>query len=192
MGLCCATLLSTTSCTDEEVATSVGVIAIGVGAGLIIGANDNDNHHHHRGHYVCEGGYRYSCYSYRDYYGNYRRDCRDVYDSCASRRWEHYATPSNNVLASLPEDVSSVEWAKKFAMSPAKANKLISALKQAKTGKAQALNNLGLKKEDLRAIAKYEVPSQETVKVLAKNLNQLPKNTESMLSQLVLAAKKLK
>ena len=84
------------------------------------------------------------------------------------------------------------EWAKKFAMSPDNANKLISALKQAKTGKAQALNNLGLKKEDLRAIAKYEVPSQETVKVLAKNLNQLPKNTESMLSQLVLAAKKLK
>jgi len=115
-------LTSLQSCTESEVATALGVVAIGAGAvaiGVAAGANDNNERGHYRdrdrdygrdhgrrrGRSVCEGGYVNRCSTYYDYDGYERRTCRNEWDSCARTRWEHYA--DSYEMMSAPVEVTA-------------------------------------------------------------------------------------
>ena len=200
--LCSLILVSTVACTDDEVRVGVGAAAIGAGALIIGDAIDGRDDYYNgrrgdyrrgrRGRYECVGGRRNVCESYRDYYGNIRRNCRTVFDACASRRWSDRYLVTNDLLSNVPSDVSSVEWAKTFQMSHKSAVKMITAFNEARSGKGQKLAALGLDTADLRSLSKYDMPSDVGIDRLGKNLNQRSQDTKVMIAKLIESAKSVK
>ena len=190
-------------CTDEEVATTVGIVAIGAGIGIIAAGGDNDNHDHDHngyghdhGHYECQGGYKTVCTSYRDYYGCIKQDCRQTYDSCDSRVWVNNSMALKTLEevadadpVSATKTVSNNEgWGTTFAMSFDSADKLVNALNQSKAGDTKALASLGLSRDDVHAMAQMKMPSQAGLDAMAKTLDQDTKATADMVQRLLAKA----
>src|SRR4051812_19671431 len=82
-------------CTDEEVATTLGVAAVAAGVTAIVVADGNGGHYDHD---ECRDNYRNVCHEYRDYYGNYQRECRnEYYNGCG-----YNSGPNWSTLAAAP------------------------------------------------------------------------------------------
>jgi hypothetical protein len=212
--LAIAMALSLQGCTDQELATGLGVVAIGAGAaaiGVAHGSSDRhrDRHRHGRGRSICEGGYEYRCTTYRDYWGYERRECRNEWNSCRYSRWQPYgsadvmsleldanlssfATNSSPVHKLEETPVEPGKWAETFKLSFDAAEFLTSSLEQAREGEMQALLDLGLSHKDVRNMAREKMPSNEAVDLLARNLNQRPENTREMLQTLLNEGSKIK
>ncbi len=182
------------ACTDREVASAIGGLA--VGAAVANAANDRD-YRGGRGYrgYECVGGYRQTCQTYYDYYGRPRRECRNYYDSCASRRGRYYRStgaelslPTAMLKESAPV-VSETRFAETHGLSVDASSKLIASLQKARNGSMQSLLDLGLSKADIEKVAKFELPSKEGVDAMARNLDQQPASTEAMLKKLTHDAK---
>jgi hypothetical protein len=173
-----------TACTDREVAIGFGAAAIGAGA-IAIGAAAGSSHSG-GGHYVCQGGYRPRCHSYRDYWGRLHQDCHSVYDSCASQRWVPH-TASSSQLREVQLD--ELDWAETFSMSRGGAEKLLKALEDARSAeKLDSVLALGLSREDISAIGRFSMPSDDGIQSLARSLDQEAGATRDMIQRLVTLA----
>lgn len=184
------------SCTDAELAVGLGAIAVGAGA-IAIGAGAG--HHHHRpghghghGRSVCVGDYRQVCHTYRDYYGYTRTECRSEWDSCAYTRWvsQMSSFAADSVVAETASteaepSVTGVNWGMTFEMGFEGSQAFVDALNEAKEGKLQPVLDLGLSREDLLAIAKSEMPSDQGIDALAQSLNQDVGVTRAMVRRLI-------
>jgi hypothetical protein len=180
-----------TACTDEEVATALGAVAIVAGAVVI--ANNTE----------CVDGYRTVCHDYTDYFGYTRTECGEVYDSCVSRVIKRESILTEPTLPTLKEatsksvatgdSVNEVKWGEAFGIGFQGSARLIGALKSARDEKSlKALTDLGLEKKDIKRIAKGELPTQDGIEALAKSLDQNVQVTRDMISKLVEKAKELK
>jgi hypothetical protein len=178
-------LTTLSSCTDEEIATVIGVGAIIGGAAII----DNNSY--------CVGGYRTACHTYHDYFGYPRTECRQVYDRCAYRRIRHEVGSVDNFVefsiptessAGVPE-VSNILWGEKFNLSFEGSQVLIEALSNAQGGNIEALYDLGFKKQDLRLIARMQLPTDSGIKAVAQNLGASQETVRQMMTMLAESAK---
>ncbi len=220
--LALTTAVGLQGCTDQEVATALGAVAIGAGAvaiGVAAGSDDRDHHHgRRRGRRVCDGGYVTRCTTYRDYWGYERRECRSEWDSCRYTRWEPYAASELaaldlvdgdiseflasdiQVMASAPAQKTKLEntaveagkWAQTFKLSFDSAEFFTRSLEKARAGDMKALLDLGLAREDVRDMAREKMPSDDAIELLARKLNQRPENTRAMLKTLLVEGGKIK
>jgi hypothetical protein len=197
-----------TGCTDEEVAASIGLIAIGAGAVIIGGSGSDDNDHHDdrydrdrrddRNYGRCEGGWVERCTTYSDYNGRSYRECRSEYDSC------YRFHPNSNLNLNSIGGVSTLAksklkevpvqaglWAKNFKMSFAAADFFTNTLVKAREGDASALSKFGFTREDVKAITQNKMPSDQALDILAKRLNQNVSNTKAMFRALIQEGSKL-
>lgn len=168
--------VSMSACTDEQIATGIGVGAV-VGGAILIGANTR-----------CEGGYRNECHSYIDYWGHRRHECRQVYDSCAVLR-PRFAMETG-VAASINENViNEVSFGTTFGLGFDASKRLIDSFDAARAGDLQALKDLGLSKTDLNRLAKFKMPTARGVDALARTLEQDQAQVRSMLDRLLETAR---
>ncbi len=156
-----AVSLQLTACTDEEVATAVGVGAI-VGGAVLIGSQTN-----------CQGAYRTVCHDFRDYYGHWHSECRREWDSCAYLVPKREALAEGEIKSIEPSEkiVNEVTWGETFGMSFDTSQKLLDAVNKSRSGDRFALGSLGLSDSDMRKIAQLQLPSDVGIDLLAKNLD---------------------
>jgi len=158
-------------CDDRDVALGAGLIA-----GVIIGS-----HHDHAPR--CHGGYRTSCSSYRDRWGNRVRECREIYNSCA----RHYSAEgqqevSYDVEAAVSPETATV--ATKYQIGFDGADKIVGALGQAQQGDLAAVEALGLTKQDLQSLSRGRNISKVSMEKLSLSLNLDLPSTKSMIRQI--------
>jgi hypothetical protein len=178
-----AMLPGLTACDEGEVATALGAAAIVAGA-VAIGAAGNGSGYHNG--YRCEGGYRDVCSSYRDYYGNYRNECRRDWDSCAYRRPYRYAGNAQDFEQGYSEeDVQPYAWAETFDMGLENSEKLIHAFQEARNGNAKPAKDLGFKGEDAQRISEHKMPKDESIRRIAGKLDLDVETTREMLETLI-------
>lgn len=182
------------SCTNEEIATTAGVIAIGA-AVVAIGASSPV--------YVCESGYDYICTNRVDYRGRVRQDCRHVYDSCYRRVYVQ-SFVNQDVQAEIESKpfsenrvvnealLSDVNFSNTFGIGYNASAKFLDAMSGAKNGNAKALSAIGLAKSDLKAMSNYELPSEKSIDKMAKVLDEQPQAVQGMLTKLLATAKSQK
>ncbi|MCA2959156.1 MAG: hypothetical protein IOD12_02820 [Silvanigrellales bacterium] len=178
-----ATGATMTACDDDDVAA--GVVGAVVGAGIATVIYDNNR---------CDSGYRTVCSNYYDYYGNLRRECRQVYHQCRYDRLNVPATESALALAAGEERIQvrqhaaanglTVEaFAKEYWMSFEKAELYWTALDAADQGNAAPLRALGLSSEDIQLIGHMQLPTQAGIDALAKSLDQRADMTTAMINR---------
>jgi hypothetical protein len=164
--------LSLSACTDEEIATGIGIGAV-VGGAILIGANTR-----------CEGGYRTECHTYIDYWGHHRSECRQVYDSCAVLR-PRFAMETG-IAASINENViNEVSFGTTFGLGFDASKRLIDSFRSARAGDLQALKDLGLSKTDLNRLAKFKLPTARGLDSLARTLEQDQAQVRLMLERIL-------
>jgi hypothetical protein len=173
------------ACTGEEIAQTIGGIAI-IGGAVAIGATTH-----------CEPGEHNVCNTYPDYFGNPVTQCRDVYDDCAylapNQTMELSSIPSAKPqVAAVPTSaqadkiVTDVRWAQAFGMSYDASAQLIAASKAARDQKdPSAYYALGLNAADLQSLAQRKSPSAASVDAVARKLDQSPQAVQGMLNYLL-------
>lgn len=196
-------------CDSADVAIGVGLIAIGAGA-VIIGANQD-------GSYECRSGYRTECTEYRDRRGYWRRECREVYDSCIDREWRPHSTTEplaalafHNTTLNLnnqfqaaagplsinkPIEVTEAfesQWASEFGLSFESTARFLTGMKEAREGRIESLRALGFRDFDLRRVAQLKMPTDETIDRVALELNAHPEAVKKMIERLMAEATVLK
>lgn len=179
--LALAMLPGLTACDESDVAASLGAAAIVAGA-VAIGAS---GHGSYRSGYTCEGGYREVCSGYTDYWGDYRRDCRSTWDSCAYRRPRYYSGDNQDFQAYNEEDVQPYAWAETFDMGLDNSEKLINAFREARNGNAKPAKDLGFKGEDAQRISERKMPKEESIRRIAGKLDLDVDTTREMLETLI-------
>jgi hypothetical protein len=169
--------LAQTSCTDREVAAGMAGAAVGA---IIVGSA----HSHHAPAPRCGTTRREICSSHRDYWGVYHRTCRwEVYDSCHGG-YRRYLLSGVAKAA----DLNANEIASRYSMSFESAELLVSALAKSESGDPAGLSALGLERNDVERLAKFELPESNGIDRMARALNQAPEATKAMLEQLVAIA----
>lgn len=165
--------LNLTACTDEEVATTIGIGAI-IGGAILIGANSH-----------CVAGYKQVCHDFRDFRGRIRSECREEYDSCATTSLNAVRNVQDAQSGALDQVVSDVNWGKTFGMSYQSSGQLISSLKDAGQGDTKALENLGLSSSDTKKLASLQLPSDDGVRAVAFVLDTDKTVVKNMFGQLI-------
>lgn len=139
-----------TACTDDEVGAAIGGIIIGVIiGGAISDGHDNHDNDHGRG---------------RDHGG--RRGGRPG--------WRHGVNMNASVTGAEVKSQSGVDvnaFASEFAISADSAKTFIAAMEEAKAGNGKVIMSLGFSGDDMKKFSKYEMPSNEGIESLAKNIN---------------------
>jgi hypothetical protein len=173
------------SCTDQEVATAVGVGAI-IGGAALIGSNRS-----------CVSGYREVCHNTVDYWGYSRYECRTYWDRCAYTRPRRHDLVSNDFpmgnrqteLATAVGSLNAVNWGEHFKVNFEGSQKLLDAFILAQNGNTQALLDLGFKKQDLRRFALLKTPSDHGILAVSRTLDTDVKTVRSMMNELSKAAR---
>jgi hypothetical protein len=179
-------------CSEEDVIAGLGLIAIGAGAIIIADEIDDNDHRRRR----CRGGYVRRCTTYTDYWGDRRRECRRVWDSC--KYYEYYSnSPALMSHLSSQENLEKAEvepskFASVFSISFEASESFVSALEQAREGNSEDLIALGLNKDDITQLVHEKMPSAEGIDALALTLGADKAATKAMLSRLLIEGKKLK
>lgn len=155
-----------TSCTSEEIAISLGAGAIGV----IVGSELSREPRQPR----CHAGHATRCTDYYDRWGHYRRQCRSFYDRCA------YYSSTATADGQVSREAQVV--AQNHGLSFDSAEKFMRAINQAQLGDASAVNELGLKSEDVRDLVAMKTPSEETLMAVALNLDTTSETVRKMIS----------
>lgn len=153
LAMAASVVMGTTACDSDDARVIGGTIAIVAGAIAIDSATDR-----------CHGGYRTVCRSTRDRWGRVHRDCDQVWDSCA-RRYD--AGIALDVNSPLYQDVAVSQLAEKYALPVESAARLNDLLQQAAKGEASAMEALGLQGDDLKRVARYQLPSKEALEKVA-------------------------
>ncbi len=172
-------------CTDREIVT--GVAAGFLGAAIMDSAHRNAAPPPSR----CQIVEREYCPppTY-DYYGRmYRSRCvYERFDSCSGHRYRKMSL--NNTVA----DLSAIDLSETYKLSIEGASKLIAVLQAAESAQddasaRDAMAQLGLTVEEVRALGSSGVPSADMVDRVAKALNQEPKHTQMMLNSILETAR---
>ncbi len=167
--------LVTPGCTDGEL-IGAGVIAIGVGAVLVgsgaAGRGDDAPR--------CRGGYREECTIYHNRWGERRRVCEEVYDSCLYRNTVA-AQPKSSTAVS--DTVASV--AKTQNVSFTAAEKLMSTVTAVQAGDISTLSEVGLTTADFRLISRGFLPEQATIDRVSMALDLSVNETRSLLKRVI-------
>lgn len=160
-------------CDDRDVAIGLGGAAIGAGAAIIIGGGRGGSYDH--------DGYRTVCSDYYDYYGRYYRDCRRVGGGIRpyGNETESGIFDSENASAMTVENFAS-----EFHLSFESAKVLVNSFEMAKNGDNAGFIALGFNTADLREMAQFNLPSEETIALVSKNLNVSPGTTTGMLNRM--------
>lgn len=201
--LLCATLLTQTACTDEEVLASIGAGAI-IGGVIAVGAAcaKSDDCTVDTSSSSCHGGYTTVCRDYSDYWGNHRRECTREWDSCRSYGGHHHLKGVDGSsdffaanLASSAKKTAIKSQGEKilnpnnvaiaFRLKRDSAVKLISAVKSARTGDSNGLKALGLARADLERVADGKMPTDSGINAMAAKLDQSRENTTRMVRALI-------
>lgn len=153
LAMAASVVMGTTACDSDDARVIGGTIAIVAGAIAIDSVTDR-----------CHGGYRTVCRSTRDRWGRVHRDCDQVWDSCARRYDAGLALDVNSLLH---QDVAVSQLAEKYALPMESAARLNDLLVQASKGEASAMEALGLQGEDLKRVARYQLPSKEALEKVA-------------------------
>ena len=178
------TCLSLTACTDEEVADTIGTIAI-VGGAVAIGANTH-----------CEGGESQVCHSYTSYYGYVQTECHEEYDACKYLVPNHAIRPMASIAdldgsgdsAAAPQvnlaAVNPMSWGDTFQMSYAASGQFIDAMKSARAGNIDSIKALGLSAADIKQLAAGQLLGDAAIDAVAKTLNQSKQSVATMFATL--------
>lgn len=190
-------MFATQACTDEEVAASIGAVAIVAGVAAVASATNNDNNDGHHRHPTCRGGYRQECTSFRDRWGNHRRDCREVYDSCRDRYDARIEIPGLALVSSTSSsappatfagdavDSGTAAIATKYGIGFDAATQLASALKTASGGDLQAIYAIGLSKDDLERLGRLKMITDSGLDHLAAELDTTVDDARSLVTSLI-------
>lgn len=92
---------------------------------------------------------------------------------------------------SLAEEVAtSVAWSEKFGLSFDASEKFLTAMKAAREGNIDAVNELGLNSIDAQRVASFQMPSLTGVEAVARTLEQSRDTVKAMFKSLLESAKK--
>ena len=170
-------------CTDREVIT--GVTAGFLGAALMDSAHRNSapppSH--------CRTVEREYCSVTSDYWGRPYRSCSyQTFDSCSGRRYRKVS------MTNTTADLSVADLSETYQLSVDGASKLIGALSAAEVAQddasaREAIAQLGITVEEIRALGNAGAPSADMVDRMAKALNQDPKLTQMMLNSVLETAR---
>ena len=193
MTLASSMTLGLTACDERDVAVGAGLI--GIGAGIIAIDKATDNNHRDRDHYrrppkrdrQCRPSYERKCTSYRDRWGNNKRDCRTV----ERRNCTGFYSMSMYAKSDAVSEVSPLveQWAEAYKLSYEGAEKVLSALERSHDGDPKALKELGLNSFDLMAMGKLEMISDEGLTAMSENLDQYVDDTQSMVEAILTEGK---
>lgn len=173
-------MFSTQGCTDDEVATSLGAIAIVAGA-VAIGAADHSPS-------SCHGGYTRECLSHRDRWGGIHHSCRDIYDSCKyyyEAKLDIPGLSDVSKLATPAVDAGTARVAKKYGLSFDAAERLTDALKAARASNLQPIYDLGLTKADLERLGEMRMINDASIEALAAKLETTNEDAKSLVANLL-------
>ncbi len=160
-------------CDDRDVAIGLGGAAIGAGAAIIIGGG--------RGGSYDPDGYRTVCSDYYDYYGRYYRDCRRVGGGIRPYRNE---TESGIFDSENASAMTAENFASEFHFSFESSKVLVTSFELAKKGDNSGFIAMGFNTSDLREMAQFKLPSEQTIALVSKNLDVSPGTTTGMLNRM--------
>jgi hypothetical protein len=177
--LAASSLSTLSACDDGVVAGGVAGAVIGAGIGAAVSNNNR----------YCYSGYDTVCSNYYDYYGNSRRECRQVYNNC--RRYSESLSVSTLALAASGNPIHVREhaaqngltveaFAAEYWLSFAKADQFWTALEAADQGDANGLYALGLSGQDIQ----LNLPTPQGTDALAKSLDQRVDLTTAMMNRI--------
>jgi hypothetical protein len=181
-----AVIPTLTGCTQEQVNAGVGIVAIGAGIAIIAagasgGGGDQrpDNNRPDRGHDRGPG----------DFNGGDRGPGRGP-RGFDQRNGVNFSN-LQMVVATKPAEqtVNVVAFAKVFSISQVSAKLFLTAMEKAKAGDQLALQNLGLTAQDTSALKSFELPSDSSIRLVAKNIQADSGSTRDMIAALLAKAK---
>ena len=176
-------------CNDTQQAVAAGAI-IGAAIGVAVSDSNEAPRHEHRPREMCHGGYREECTSYRDRWGNYSRECRTVWDSCA----RYYDIQSTEDLAGESTTQkwvteSNVAIAQKWQIGFDGAEKISSTLRQLNKGDVNAISAWGLTQADMQEWAQGRELSKAAIGNVADSLNITWDHAQDMVQSISEAAR---
>ncbi len=160
-------------CNDTQQAVAAGAI---IGAAIGVAVSDTDNNppprRERRPPEMCHGDYRQECSSYHDRWGNYVRECRSVWDSCA-RYYEVDTVAVDAGAADAQKWVteSNLAIAQKWQIGFDGAEKISSTIKQLNKGDVNAISAWGLSQNDMMDWSQGRELSKDSVGKVADSLN---------------------
>jgi hypothetical protein len=184
--LLASSMFFNTACTDDEVAA--GVIGAAIGVGIAVGASGD--HHHHDHDRRPPGRYPGPDYGrprpgpgYGPGYGRgpgygpgrpHRGYAADV--SLASSEVFDAAVGANS---------QTVDFSSKYGISDAAAAKIEKAFANVETQGLKSFESIGLKKADLKDIAKRELPETDALKAVAGKLDMSQAQARDLIKELI-------
>lgn len=169
VALLASSMFFNTACTDDEV--EAGIIGVAIGIGIAAGAHDHDHHDHHdhrppdRYPGPDYGRPRYD----RPGYGG------PGYGPGPGRPHRGYSADvnlaSSEIFDTAVADSTIVEFANSHGISTAAAAKIQNAFANVESKGIASFESIGLKKSDLKDIAKREMPDADALKAVAGKLD---------------------
>ncbi|MBS1972099.1 MAG: hypothetical protein JSU04_17445 [Bdellovibrionales bacterium] len=185
IALLASSLFFNTACTDDEVAAGVIGAAIGVGIAVGAGGGHHDHDHDRRppdrypGPDYGRPGYGRPGYGRGPGYGPgpgrpHRGYSADV--TLASSEVFDTAVGANS---------QTVDFASKYGISDAAAAKIETAFANVETQGLASFESIGLKKADLKDIAKREMPDTDSLKAVAGKLDMSQAQARDLIKELI-------
>lgn len=174
VALLASSMLFNTACTDDEIAA--GAIGVAIGVGIAVGAHDHDHDHHDRPDRRPPGRYPGPDYG-RPRPPDYGRPGYGPGRGHGPGR-PHRGYSADVTLASsevfdttVASNSEVVEFANKHGISTQAAAKIQTAFANVESQGIKSFEAIGLKKSDLKDIAKREMPDADALKAVAGKLD---------------------
>jgi hypothetical protein len=170
--LIASTMFFNAGCDDSDVAA--GIIGAGIGIGIgAIAAGGNSGYHN----------------GYHDGYHDGRRDDRwgrpGRYHGCGRYRCYDANITLDNVDAMAALDPQVVEFAEKHNISTAASAKIQTAFVDAQTKGISSFDTVGLNKNDLTSLAKFDLPEASSIKNMAAKLDMSEAQSRDLLKGMI-------
>jgi hypothetical protein len=92
---------------------------------------------------------------------------------------------ANSTSVRAASEINTADFARTFSLSMKSASLFLSSMKRAKAGDPQAVQKLGLTKQDIKGLRRFQLPSEATIRMVAKNIQADVGTTRDMLSALI-------